>query len=47
MVFGIVLYDPITAGLAAVCLTVLAAAASFVPAARIARLEPARILREE
>jgi predicted permease len=47
VVFGIVPYDPLSAGLAAVCLTVLAAAASFVPATRIARLEPARILREE
>jgi hypothetical protein len=47
VLFGVVPYDPVTAGFAAVCLTVLAAAASFVPATRIARLEPARILREE
>jgi predicted permease len=47
VLFGVVPYDPITVAFAAVCLTVLAAAASFVPATRIARLEPARILREE
>jgi predicted permease len=47
LLYGVVAYDPMTAGLAALCLTALAAAASFVPATRIARLEPARILRDE
>ncbi len=47
LLFGVLPYDPTTAGIAALSLTLLAAAASFVPAARIARLEPARILREE
>jgi predicted permease len=47
VLYGVVAYDPMTAGIAAVCLTVLAATASFVPATRIARLEPAKILREE
>ncbi|UCC73740.1 MAG: ABC transporter permease [Gemmatimonadota bacterium] len=47
VIFGVVPYDPVTVAFAAVCLTVLAAAASFLPATRIARLQPARILREE
>jgi predicted permease len=46
-IWGVVPYDPVTIGFVAVCITVLAAAASFMPASRIARLEPSHILREE
>jgi predicted permease len=45
--WGIEPYDPITSGFVLVCMTALAAAASFLPAARIARLEPSSILRDE
>jgi predicted permease len=47
VIWGVVPYDPITMVIVAICLTSFAAAASFVPATRIARLEPARILRDE
>jgi putative ABC transport system permease protein len=46
-VWGVEPYDPITLGFVAVCMTAMAAAASFLPAARIARLEPSHILRDE
>jgi predicted permease len=47
IIWGVSPYDPLTIALVVVCLTALAGAASFVPAARIARLDPVRILREE
>ncbi len=47
LTWGIVPYDPITLLFVAICLAVLAVAASFVPASRISRLEPGRILRQE
>ncbi|HSG81481.1 MAG TPA: FtsX-like permease family protein, partial [Gemmatimonadota bacterium] len=46
-VWGVQPYDPVTLAFVFVCMSALAAAASFLPAARIARLEPSRILREE
>jgi predicted permease len=46
-VWGIVSYDPLTVVFVVLCMSALAAVASFLPAARIARLEPSRILREE
>ncbi len=46
LVWGVTPYDPVTlAGLVGI-LAVLAAVASFVPAARVGRMDPARILRE-
>lgn len=47
IIWGVAAFDAVTMAAVAVCLTALAAAASFMPAARVARLEPARILREE
>jgi hypothetical protein len=47
VIWGVVPYDPITLIFVAISVTALAGAASFVPAARIARLDPSRILREE
>jgi predicted permease len=47
VIWGIVPYDPLTMGVVGIGVTVLAATASFVPATRIARLEPSQILREE
>jgi ABC-type antimicrobial peptide transport system permease subunit len=47
VIWGVVPYDPITLGVVGIGVTVLAATASFVPATRIARLEPSTILREE
>lgn len=47
VIWGVAVVDPFTMAAVAACLTALAAAASFMPAARVARLEPARILREE
>ncbi len=47
VIWGVAPYDPLTMGFVSVCLLVLAIAASFVPATRIARLEPSTILREE
>jgi len=47
VIWGIVPYDPLTMGVVGIGVTVLAATASFVPAMRIARLEPSTILREE
>ena len=47
LVWGVAPHDPITLGFVVVCLGIVALTASFVPAARIASLQPARILREE
>ncbi len=47
VIWGVAPHDPITLAFVIVCVTLLAGAASFVPAARIARLDPSRILREE
>ena len=47
VIWGVVPYDPITMGIVGIGVTLLAATASFVPATRIARLEPSVILREE
>jgi predicted permease len=47
MVWGVAPHDPITLGFVVFCLGAVAVTASFIPAARIASLQPARILREE
>jgi predicted permease len=47
VIWGVVPYDPITSGLVATCVMLLAATASFLPASRIARLEPTQTLRDE
>jgi predicted permease len=47
MVWGVAPHDPITLGFVILCLGAVAVTASFIPAARIASLQPARILREE
>jgi predicted lysophospholipase L1 biosynthesis ABC-type transport system permease subunit len=47
LTWGIVPYDPITTLVVALLLAVLAATASYLPARRVARLEPSRILRDE
>ena len=44
--WGVDPYDPATFALVAGSLTVLAAAASFLPAARMAQQEPSRLLRD-
>jgi ABC-type antimicrobial peptide transport system permease subunit len=47
LVFGIKPADPLTFSAGAVCLLVLAAVASALPALRIARMDPAKALRVE
>ncbi|MGD8869028.1 MAG: ADOP family duplicated permease [Gemmatimonadales bacterium] len=47
LTWGVVTYDPVTMSFVVVFLAFLGAVASFVPASRIARLEPSRILRDE
>ena len=47
LLFGIEAFDPITFGLAPVLLLVVAAVASYVPAARAARVDPGITLRSE
>ena len=46
VISGIAPYDPLAMAFVVVCLAALAVAASFVPAARVASLDPARILRD-
>lgn len=46
MIYGITAYDPLTLGFLVGLLGLFTVGASFVPAARIGRLHPARILRE-
>lgn len=46
LIHGIAPYDPLTLGLLGFVLTAFTVVASFVPAARIGRMDPARILRE-
>ena len=47
VLFGLKPYDPLTLGLAAVLLAVVALAASYLPALRASRLNPTEALREE
>jgi putative ABC transport system permease protein len=47
LLFGVQPWDPATLAVAAACLAVVALAASALPAARAARLEPVLALREE
>ncbi len=47
LVWGVGTLDPITLAAVVAVLSALAALASFVPASRIARLDPARVLRED
>lgn len=47
LTWGVVPYDLITIVVVSFLLAALAATASFLPATRVARLEPSRILREE
>lgn len=46
MIWGITPYDPATLAALVVVLATLAGVASFVPAARVSRMDPARVLRE-
>lgn len=46
LIWGVAPYDPATLGFLVVVLAVLAGVASFVPAARVSRMDPARVLRE-
>jgi predicted permease len=46
VLFGVEPFDPVVLAGLAVVLAVLASVASFVPAARVGRMDPARILRE-
>lgn len=46
LIWGVTPYDPVTLGALVVALAVLAGVASFLPAARVSRVDPARILRE-
>jgi predicted permease len=46
LVYGVTPYDPATLGVLLAVLTLLAAVASFLPAARVGRMHPADILRE-
>jgi ABC-type antimicrobial peptide transport system permease subunit len=45
-IWGVTPWDPTTVVLVVACLLAATATASFLPAVRVARLEPARILRE-
>jgi putative ABC transport system permease protein len=45
LIFGVPARDPLTLGAVALVMTVTAAAACFVPAARAARIDPADVLR--
>jgi ABC-type lipoprotein release transport system permease subunit len=45
--FGVRVYDPLTLTAAPLVLAGIAAAASFLPALRIARIDPAETLRAE
>jgi ABC-type lipoprotein release transport system permease subunit len=45
--YGVRVYDPVTLIAVPVVLAVIAVAASFVPALRIARIDPAETLRAE
>ena len=47
MLFGLKAWDPTTLGLAALLLAVVAIGTSWIPAARAARLDPAKALRTE
>ena len=47
LLFGLKAHDPLTLGLAAASLAVVAAAASYLPAFRAARIHPTEALREE
>ena len=46
LVFGVTPYDPVVAGVLFGLMTLLALTASFVPAGRVGRLDPARVLRD-
>ncbi len=47
LIYGVGAFDPVTAlGVVAVLVSI-ATVASFIPAARIGRMDPARVLREE
>jgi predicted permease len=46
LIWGIAPYDPVTVVGLLAALALLAATASFVPAARVGRMDPARVLRE-
>jgi len=46
LIWGILPYDPATLGVLLATLTGLAATASFVPAARVGRMDPAQVLRD-
>jgi ABC-type antimicrobial peptide transport system permease subunit len=47
LLFGLKPHDPVTMALAAVSLAAVAAAASYLPALRAARVHPTEALREE
>src|SRR5262249_1320540 len=47
LLFGLKPHDPLMLGLAALSLAAVAAAASFLPASRAARIHPTEALREE
>ncbi|MFC1529953.1 FtsX-like permease family protein, partial [Gemmatimonadota bacterium] len=47
LVFGIDTFDPFTLGSVVLCLGCVTVLASFIPAIRIMRLQPAAILREK
>jgi ABC-type antimicrobial peptide transport system permease subunit len=47
LLFGLKSYDPVTLSLAAVLLAGIAALASFLPARRVAKLDPMIALRDE
>jgi len=47
MLYGLKAHDPVTLTAAVIALTLVAAAASFIPAHRAATLDPMAALREE
>ena len=47
LLFGLKPHDPVTMALAAISLALVAAAASYLPAFRAARIHPTEALREE